>query len=38
MEAQAKGGCHAPPEKIAINIETKKIGEVIGRMQSWENG
>lgn len=25
MEARAKGGCHAPPEKVAIYIETKKL-------------
>lgn len=37
MEAAAKGGCHVPPEKIAIYTETRKMCEVIGRMQSWEN-
>lgn len=36
MEAPANGGCHAPPEKIAIYMETRKMCEVIGRMQSLE--
>lgn len=36
MEAPANRGCHAPPEKIAIYMETGKKCEVTGRMQSWE--
>lgn len=36
MEAPANRGCRAPPEKITTYIETGKMREVIGRMQSWE--